>query len=416
MRQGLFALRVAARLASAATLICLAIPAAAQDDPLVIGAVVAETGFMAQYDQPAWATAKMAIDDINAGKLAILGTSEPGLLGRQVSFVVRDYRTDRDLAPTAAQEVIDEGAVLLIASCDFDFGSPAALVAQDSNIVSMSLCAGSPRFGPEGGLELGFSAGSVAEATAAAASEWGFDKQGWKTAYLINDPVLQVDTDWSEGFRQRFTELAGDGAIIGEDTFRNNDANINAQITNLRNLTTQPDVIVLTSFPPGGASAARQIRAAGIDTPILMNDAMDGSTWWDTVPPDDRKDIYIAVRGDYFGNDPDARINDLTARYHEQTGEYPPSSLFVDGYGAIEMLALAVQQAGTTDGAAVADALEHFRAVDRVAGPATFNATLHDAPDRQVAILQLDGTEARIVARQAPTRVPKYADVMSGSE
>lgn len=388
--------------------------AGAQDgEPLIIGAVIAETGFMAQYDMPAWETAKMAIDDLNAGRLAILNSTEPGLLGRPVQFVVRDYRTDRDLAPTSAQEVIDAGAELLIASCDFDFGSPAALVAQDNNIVAMALCAGSPRFGPEGGLDLGFSAGSVAEATSAAVSEWAFETMGWKTAYLLNDPVLQVDTDWSAGFNTRFTELAGAGAIIGTDTFRNNDANINAQITTLRGLETPPDVIVLTSFPPGGATAARQIRAAGIDIPIIMNDAMDGSTWWDTVPPEDRTQIYIAVRGDYFGNDPDQRINDLTARYQEALGEFPPSSLFVDGYGTIEMLALAVQIAGTTDGEAVAAALETFRAVPRIAGPATFTDALHDAPDRQVAILELRGTEAVVVARQAPRRVPKYEDIVN---
>lgn len=384
----------------------------AEEDPIIIGAVVAESGFMSQYDIPAWTAAKFAIDDINNGKLAILGSTEPGLLGRKVEFVVRDYRTDRDVAPTVAQEVIEAGADILIASCDFDFGSPAAQIAQDDNIVSMSLCAGSPRFGPEGGLDLGFSAGSVAEATSAAAAEWAHDKMGWKTAYVLNDPVIQVDTDWANGFVERFGELAGKDGIIGQDGFKNDDANINAQISRIKELATPTDLLVVTSFPPGGASAVRQIRAAGLTQPILLNDAMDGSSWWDTVPESGRAGVYVTVRGQYQGADTDERINALSARYKEFVGDYPPSSLFVDGYGAIEMLAVAIQKAGSTDGKAVTAELEKFKGFDRVAGPATFTPELHDAPDRAIAILELTSDGAKLVDRVQARRVPKYSDIV----
>ena len=377
------------------------------DGPIVIGAVIAESGFMSQYDIPAWNAAKFAIQVLNDGKLAILHSNTKGLLGREVKFVVRDYRTDRQLAPAVTQEIIDKGVDILIASCDFDFGSPAALIAQDANIVSMSLCAGSPRFGPEGGLKLGFSAGSVAEATSAAAAEWGYGK-GWRNAYLLNDPVIQVDTDWSKGFHDRFVELAGDKSIIGEDSFKNGDPNINAQISRIKGLATQPDVLVVTSFPPGGASAVRQLRSAGLTQPILLNDAMDGSSWWDSVPTNERAGVYVTVRGEYHGGDTDARINGLSERYKAAEHAYPPSSLFLDGYGAIEMLALAVTQAGTTQGDKVAAALEHFKGVDRVAGPATFTADLHDAPDRKVAIIELTPDGAKLVDRVAAKRVPKY--------
>ncbi len=384
----------------------------AQDkDPIVIGAVIAESGFMAQYDLPAWTAAKFAVQDLNEGKLAILGDTAKGLLGREVKFIIRDYRTDREVASTVTQEVLEEGADLLIASCDFDFGSPAALIAQDDNIASMSLCAGSPRFGPEGGLTLGFSAGSVAEATSAAAAEWSYGK-GWRTAYLLNDPVIQVDTDWSRGFKERFGELAGAEGITGEDSFKNDDANINSQISRIKELKTQPDVLVVTSFPPGGASAVRQLRAAGFTQPILLNDAMDGSSWWDTIPASGRSGVFVTVRGQYQGNDSNARINALSERYKAAEGAYPPSSLFVDGYGAIEMLALAVTRAGTTDGGKVAAALEEFKSVDRIAGPATFTSALHNAPDRKVAIIELTPDGARFVDRVAARRVPKYKDIV----
>ncbi len=139
---------------------------------------------------------------------------------------------------------------------------------------------------------------------------------------------------------------------------------------------------------------------------------MDGSSWWDTVPESGRAGVYVTVRGHYQGADTDGRINALSGRYKESVGEYPPSSLFVDGYGAIEMLAVAIQSAGTTDGAAVTAELEKLRGFDRIAGPATFTAELHDAPDRAIAILELTSDGAKLVDHVKARRVPKYADIV----
>src|SRR5581483_4757797 len=103
----------------------------AERGPITIGAVIAETGVMSQYDLPAMETVKFAIEDINA---------HGGIDGRKLELMERDYKSDRSLAPTVTREVIDAGADVLIVTCDFDFASPAALVAQEDNIASFSLC------------------------------------------------------------------------------------------------------------------------------------------------------------------------------------------------------------------------------------------------------------------------------------
>ena len=74
----------------------------------------------------------------------------------------------------------------------------------------------------------------------------------------------------------RWKELSG-GDVAGQDLFLNSDASIATQVSRLR--AANPDVIVISSFPPGGASAIKQIRAAGIDTPIVTDEAFDGSSW-----------------------------------------------------------------------------------------------------------------------------------------
>ena len=92
------------------------------------------------------------------------------------------------------------------------------------------------------------------------------------------------------------------GKIVGRDTFKNDDPSIATQITRLRALNPAPDVITLCSYTPGGASAVRQIRAAGINTPIASDNAMDGGYWLSAVP--DLNNFYYASLGSVVGGDP----------------------------------------------------------------------------------------------------------------
>jgi branched-chain amino acid transport system substrate-binding protein len=62
----------------------------------------------------------------------------------------------------------------------------------------------------------------------------------------------------------------GGGKIVDRDTFKNSDASLASQVTRLRTAMAagKVDAIVFCSYLPGGSSAIRQIRAAGIDLPI----------------------------------------------------------------------------------------------------------------------------------------------------
>ena len=119
---------------AAALVVCAGTQANAEEDPLVIGIAKSSTGFMSAYDMPAKLGIEFAIDDINA---------EGGLLGRKLTSIWRDTKTDKAQAVIAAQELIDEGADILSVSCDFDYGGPSASVAQENGMIALG-CAGSP--------------------------------------------------------------------------------------------------------------------------------------------------------------------------------------------------------------------------------------------------------------------------------
>ena len=107
------------KLAFATILTALAVPAMAED--ITVGFAIAKSGWMEAYDTPAATAAKIRIDEINAAG---------GLLGRQIKWVEADTKTDRQQSARAGLQVLDEGADMMVVSCDYDFGSPAALSAE----------------------------------------------------------------------------------------------------------------------------------------------------------------------------------------------------------------------------------------------------------------------------------------------
>ena len=93
-------------------------PAAlAQDDEIVIGSALCLTGVQAPLDTPGFLGAQVAVKVLN---------DNGGLLGKPVRLINVDGKSDPVTVGSAAVELIDQGADLIIAPCDFDFGGPAS--------------------------------------------------------------------------------------------------------------------------------------------------------------------------------------------------------------------------------------------------------------------------------------------------
>ena len=80
----------------------------------------------AQYDQGRAASLAWILTFFALTVFAI----QRGLLGKQIEIVAADTKTDRAEGAKAGLEVLDKGADLVVVSCDYDFGSPAALAAE----------------------------------------------------------------------------------------------------------------------------------------------------------------------------------------------------------------------------------------------------------------------------------------------
>jgi branched-chain amino acid transport system substrate-binding protein len=370
-----------------------AAPAQAED-PIIIGAAIALSGAVAPYDDGPAKAMEVAIDEINA---------KGGLLGRPLKIIYSDTKSEIAYGATAAQEVIDQGAQLVVVTCDYDFGGAAASVADSENLIAFSTCAGDPKFGPSGIGPNAFTMATGSPGQAVALAEWAYNEKGWRKAFILLQTTIAFDASFAEAFRKRWVELGG--TIVGEDTFGEEDPQIATQITRIKGLEEQPDLIVLSSFPPAGQTAMRQLRAAGVDQPIVASESWDGDYWQEAIPG--LSDFYFVTYASVFGTDPRPEVNDFLKKFEAKHNERPVTAHALTGYSVIEGWSRAVEKVGTLDTDKVRAELETFENVPLLAGPTTFDETDHINMQRDLVLMEVeDGKAGKVVGIVRAEKMP----------
>jgi branched-chain amino acid transport system substrate-binding protein len=371
---------------------------ASSEDPIVIGSAIAMTGGLSSFDLPAYDGTKIAIQEINAAG---------GIMGRQVKSVTADTKSDINQGARAGLEVIEKGADAMLVTLDFNYGGGAAREAQKAGMVVIAPGAGSPKFGVQGIGDMAYTLGIAAQTDSAVAAEWGIDEKGFKTAYLLLDDITDYDKDQCKAFKQVWTEMGG--TILGEDTFKNSDPSVAPQVTRIKSLDTEPDLIMLCSFPPGGAVAVKQLRDAGVNSAIISNGAMDGDYWYkDSIP--DLSGMYFTASASVWGDDPSDQINDFVAKVKAESGQ-PQAYFTVLGYIAVYALKTAMERADSTEGAAVRDEMDKFDKENVGGLELTFTPELHIDTQREERIIEVDKGKHRVAdVRAAEHQLPLFED------
>ena len=365
-------IRLAARLGSLAVAAIAAGPAMAQDaEPIEVGFSIARSGYMSAYDVPALNGALLKIKEINEAG---------GLLGREIETTILDMKTEVALSAKTGAELADKGVDLIVTDSDYDLGAPAALAAKEAGIIAFATGAADPKMGVQGVGWQTFTANGAAQLEGIVMAEFGFNEKGWKKAFVLEDQLLEYNKSGCAGFEAAWEDLGGE--LVGSDTFMNQDPSVAAQISRIKS--SEPEVIFLCSIPPGGASAIRQIRAAGIDLPILANVGMTGSFWLEAVP--DLSNFWNPTPMSIFGDDPREAVQAFASAYEAEYGEPVPQAYAIFGYTLIEQWAKSVERAGTTDAKAVVAELEKFDGEDTILGPTSYSAELHIQTQRPLLI------------------------------
>lgn len=363
-------------------------------EPIIIGMPVALTGFINFYDAPSLASARIKVDEINASG---------GLLGRPVKIVTADTKTDLSLIRGAALEVVNKGAQFLIPTLDYDFGSPSARVGEEHKppLISISL-AGDPRFGAKGIGPHTFNQFPAGGTESAIAATFAFTVKGWRHPYILRDPSISYSKTFTNFFEFAWSNLAGKSSIAGEDTFMNSDPSIATQIARLKAVANKVDFIFMGSYAPGGASATKQIRAAGIDLPIISGAGFDGTFWLNAVP--NVKNFFVVAGGVTTpGADPNPLRRAVYQKYFQKYGHQAPlGEQTLNGYSAVEAYAIAIKRAGSTDPDKVLAELNKFHNQPLAIGSITWTPTCHITFGRTLPIVTFVNGKEMFVAEPKP--------------
>ena len=386
--------KMTALLGTSFAALLLATPAHAASDEILIGGALSLTGVQAPLDTPGFNGAQVAVKALNdAG----------GLLGKKVKFVNIDGKSDPVTVGNVAVELIDKGAELIVAPCDFDFGGPASREAQSAGLVGISTCASDPLYSSWSLGDKQFTLSMWNTTMGATAADYAFKERGWKTAYVVTDQFIAYTKSLSKYFVEHFKTIGGE--VILEDTYTNGDNDFSAQLARLQALGKKPDVIFISSYGTDIAVMIRALREVGYNAPVLGGDSYDDPAIHEALGAKLGNEIYF-VTHTWMGPEAHPDMPKFIELYKDMFGADPDTSFVATGWDTIMLMAEAVKMAGTTEGAAVAKALEtgEFKLLT---GDLSYkDADGGHAPDKAAVLVELNGGKPSFLGWRRPKSIP----------
>ncbi len=342
--------------------------------PIKIGLIAPLSGGSATSGEAIQRGMLLAIDDVNRAG---------GVLGRPLALVARDVPNDRDAGVAALQELIDKEQIVTVFGGLF---SPV-MMAQLDLIHERRI----PLINPWGSLTAITDNGhSPNYAFRVSVSDKYADE--FLTRYALNvigahKPAIIADTSsWGDsnvaGLTEWLTRLNKPAVAI--ERFAQGDTDMRGQIQKLQ--ASGADAILMIANAPEGATIVRGVRIQGWQVPIISHWGISGGKFVEMAGVQNVNDIFMLQTYSFYGQlSPQAQevVSAYHARFNTRTVDEITAPVGVaHGYDGMRLLALAIQQAGTTDGPKIREALENLQQpydglVKQYRRP--FSPTNHDA-------------------------------------
>lgn len=316
--------------------------------------------------------------DVRSGvELAIKEFNESGelLLGKSVKLVAYDTKGDATEATNAYNKLIDsDGAVAIIGG---------ALSGESTAVGSASQGIGTPIISPSA-TALAFTEtgpnvfrGSFTDPIQAQLmGKFAYDTLGAKTAAII----YNTGADYSEGLTENFTKTFEEkgGKVVVVQGYSDGDKDFNTQLTTIKNA--NADVLYIPNYYQDDALIAKQAKDLGIEAQLIGGDGWDGVL--NVV--DDASALEGAIFGNHYSPD-DEKIIAWAKVYKEEYGKDATSFSYL-GYDSAKLMLQAIKEAGSTDSAAIVEALYNI-SYDGVLGHLVFDEGGN--PVKDLAFIQI---------------------------
>jgi branched-chain amino acid transport system substrate-binding protein len=318
---------------------------------ITVGIAKAKSGGSSFFDVAGTRGTKIAIDQINASG---------GIKGCKLKTIEGDTKSDPAVAAQVAKQLLGQGAQILLVPDDFDLGIAAARVGQKAGVLTLSLAASSVQFAKAVG-NLFFNAGPTTTQLADAQARFALGR-GWKTAYMVVDKGLAYFTEQQSVFDKEIGAADG-GKIVGTDYVDSlgGQTDFSGTISKIKSASPAPQVINAQMIFPNIGSFVKQLRAAGLNTPVIGNVTLQTRDLPKIVGPAGSQNIYYSAQVYFEGANKDPKsapaIDQFATQYQKKFGLFPEQANGPGAFQAFWAVADALRQSSVTDAASAAKAI-----------------------------------------------------------
>jgi branched-chain amino acid transport system substrate-binding protein len=334
-----------------AVLTALGACASAHAEDLKIGLVAALSGQSAQSGEAITRGLNIAIDEINA---------KGGVLGQKVVLIKRDDESSPPKGVTAARELIsNEKVVALFGGIDTPVSLAIVPIANQNKKPFMGVWAAGTNITKNGATpNYVFRVSAQDDLVDIALIKYAMSKYNSK-----NPGLVLVNNPWGESNEKglKAAALAANISIAGVEKLEQSDVDVTPQLNRLK--TAGADALILVANAAPGAQMMKSRERMSWAVPVISHWGISGGRFDELVGPT-AGDVHFIQTYSFFSPPTPVSekiMSELNKRYGVKTAADIIAPVgTANAYDAMQLLALAIEQAKSTDGEAIRQALEQI--------------------------------------------------------
>lgn len=337
-------------------------------DNIKIGFNAPLTGFAASDGESAKNGAELAVEQINAAG---------GVNGDMLELVIYDDQASPKEAVPIAQKLIEKDGIVAGISGSYSGSTRAAAgIFQEAGVPYVSAYAIHPDITRAGNYV--FRTSFVGEVQGRAGAKLVGESLGLKRAVIVT-----LKNDFGKSLAAGFKEAAGKYGIeiVSEYEYSIKDRQFGPIVSKLR--ADKPDVIYASGYFFTAGPLVNQLRAAGIKATVIGQEGYDSQKFIEIAGPASEGTVITTS----LDRDSTAvETKDFIAAFEKRSG-HKVDMVAASAHTAVKVLAAALQSAGSTDRAALRDAIAKTN-LTASTGQISFNALGEVQKSVQVQIVK----------------------------
>lgn len=292
----------------------------------------------------------------------------PEVLGKKVELVIVDNKSEKVEAANAARRLVDHDKVpVVIGTWGSSLAMAAGPIVKEAGIPAIGTSCTNPLVTL--GNEYYFRVCFIDSFQGVVMANYAYNEVGARKIAIIQEISNDYSVALAQFFENAFKELTGDeDAIVCRLNYNTGDQDFTAQLTNIKDM--GADAI----FAPGNftesALIMKQADEMGLDLPMLGADTWETPEVIEIAGPSAEG----AVFSTFFTSEvPITETSEVFLNAYREKYNAEPAAVTALAFDAYLVALDAIERAGSTDSAAIRDALEATENYPGAAGTISFD-------------------------------------------